>query len=174
MQTGIIRRIDELGRIVIPKEIRRTLRLHEGDEMEITVDDGCLMLRKFSEIENMRHVAKEVVRSLREFTAAEVMVCDNTQVSFYEGGDRKIAEGKIITEQLEKILQSKKYTLLMDDKRVPLYEGDPINWDCQVISPIVAQGDLVGGLILLTNKNGNEHLGYVNLAVKILTSLCTK
>jgi len=121
MQTGIIRRIDELGRIVIPKEIRRTLRLHEGDEMEITVDDGCLMLRKFSEIENMRHVAKEVVRSLREFTAAEVMVCDNTQVSFYEGGDRKIAEGKIITEQLEKILQSKKYTLLMDDKRVPLY-----------------------------------------------------
>ncbi|HKL93941.1 MAG TPA: stage V sporulation T C-terminal domain-containing protein [Clostridia bacterium] len=172
--TGIVRRIDELGRIVIPKEIRRTMRLSEGDEMEICVADGMLTLKKFSEIENMREYAGDIVMTLRDFTSAEVMLVDLSTIVLYEGGMKKKTQGLGISHELESILRGREFKLLTGKERIPLYENDQLEFKSQIVSPIVAQGDVVGGLVMLTNNNGQELSGYVNLAVQILVPICTK
>lgn len=172
--TGIVRRIDELGRIVIPKEIRRTMRLSEGDEMEICVDNGVLLLKRFSEIENMRKYADEIVLILRDFTSAEVMLVDLGTIVLCEGGLKKSAQGKDLSQELEQVLRGREFKLYTGKERIPLYENDQLEFKSQIISPIVAQGDVVGGLIMLTNNNGQELSSFVNLAVQILVPICTK
>ena len=172
--TGIVRRIDELGRIVIPKEIRRTMHLYEGDEMEICVANGTLTLKKFSEMENIKRVAKNIVMTLRDFTSAEVMLLDLTNIVLAEGGMKKKAQGQPISDAAESILRAKEFKLLTGAERVALFNGDQIEFKTQIISPIVAQGDVVGGLVMLTNNNGQELSGFVNLAVEILIPICTK
>lgn len=79
--TGIVRRIDELGRIVIPKELRRSMRLHEGDELEIAMDGDLMTMKKYSEMEAMRHILEDIAVSLKEFTEADVFVCDGNFVN---------------------------------------------------------------------------------------------
>lgn len=172
--TGIVRRIDELGRIVIPKEIRRTMHLFEGDEMEICVSNGMLTLKKFSEMENIKHVAKNIVMTLRDFTSAEVMLLDLTSVVLAEGGLKKKAQGKDISAQCEKIIRNKEFKILTGNERIPLFEGDSVEFKSQIVAPIVSQGDVVGALVMLTNNNGQELSSFVNLAVEILVPICTK
>ncbi len=172
--TGIVRRIDELGRIVIPKELRRTMHLHEGDEMEIKVSNGMLMLKKYSEIENIKRFAKSIVMTLRDFTSAEVMLLDLSTVVLAEGGLKKRAQGKSITLRCEEIIREKEFKLLTGGERIEIFDGDKIELKSQIISPIVAQGDVVGALVMLTNNNGQELSTYVNLAVEILVPICTK
>jgi AbrB family transcriptional regulator (stage V sporulation protein T) len=172
--TGIVRRIDELGRIVIPKEIRRTMHLYEGDEMEISVSNGMLTLKKFSEMENIKRVAKNIVMTLRDFTSAEVMLLDLSTIVLAEGGMKKKAQGKPISDAAESLLRAKEFKLLTGAERIALFDGDTIEFKTQIISPIVAQGDVVGGLVMLTNNNGQELSGFVNLAVEILVPICTK
>ncbi|MDY5345403.1 MAG: stage V sporulation T C-terminal domain-containing protein [Eubacteriales bacterium] len=172
--TGIVRRIDELGRIVIPKELRRSMRLHVGDELEIAMDGDFMTMKKYSEMEAMRHILEDIALSLREFTEAEVFICDGNFVTLYEGRDKKRAEGQMITDELVKVLRNGSYKLKEGLERIPLYEGDEMAWQSQVISPVINQGDVVGGLVLLTNHNGTSLVGYVNLCVKILSGLCTK
>ena len=82
--TGIVRRIDELGRIVIPKELRRSMRLHVGDELEIAMDGDFMTMKKYSEMEAMRHILEDIALSLREFTEAEVFICDGNFISIWK------------------------------------------------------------------------------------------
>ncbi|MGN1097205.1 MAG: stage V sporulation T C-terminal domain-containing protein [Christensenellales bacterium] len=172
--TGIVRRIDELGRIVIPKELRRSMRLHVGDELEIAVEGEFMTMKKYSEMEAMRHILEDIATSLREFTEAEVFICDSNCVTLYEGKDKKKAEGQIISDELVKVLRAGQYKLKEGIERISLYEGDEMLWSSQIIAPVISQGDVVGGLVLLTNHNGTSLVGYVNLCVKILSGLCTK
>lgn len=172
--TGIIRRIDELGRIVIPKEMRRTLRLAVGDEMEIGVVSGGLVLRKFSEIENMDKVAKDIVYALREFTKAEIFLCDLDNIVLAEGSLKKKAQGRSISYELENKIRARDFVVLTESERISLYDNDDMEMKTQVIAPIVACGDVVGGLLLMTDNDGQELAPLVNLAVKILVPICTK
>jgi len=122
----------------------------------------------------MRRVAGDIVMTLRDFTSAEVMLVDLSNIVLCEGGLKKRVQGKEITNEFEDVLRGRKFKLLTGSERVPLYEGDPIEFKSQIISPIVAQGDVVGGLVMLTNNNGQELSGFVNLAVQILVPICTK
>ena len=106
--TGIVRRIDDLGRVVIPKEIRRTLRIREGDPLEIFTDrEGEVILKKYSPIGELGLFAKQYAESLAQTTGLMVCVSDRDTVIAAAGGAKKDYLGKPISKQLEEAIQER-------------------------------------------------------------------
>ena len=104
--TGIVRRIDDLGRVVIPKEIRRTLRIREGDPLEIFTDrEGEVILKKYSPIGELSAQATQYSESLAQTTGLMVCVADRDTVIAAAGGAKKDYLGKPISKQLEDAIQ---------------------------------------------------------------------
>lgn len=114
--TGIVRRIDDLGRVVIPKEIRRTLRIREGTPLEIFTDrEGEIILKKYSPIGELGAFAGQYAESLAQTTGLTVCVCDRDQVIAVSGGSRKELLGKNISHQLETVIEDRE-NILVDNK----------------------------------------------------------
>ena len=106
--TGIVRRIDDLGRVVIPKEIRRTLRIREGDPLEIFTDrEGEIILKKYSPIGELSSFAKQYAESLSQTMGCLVCVCDTDQIVAAAGNGKKELQDKYISKQLERILEDR-------------------------------------------------------------------
>ena len=93
MQAGIVRRIDELGRIVIPKEMRRTMRLQVGDEMEICSDGENITLKRYSGFQSVLSEVKGIAKSLCEYTEADVLFVSCGRVIVSEGANKKHYQG---------------------------------------------------------------------------------
>ena len=151
--TGIVRRIDDLGRVVIPKEIRRTLRIREGDPLEIFTDrEGEIILKKYSPIGELSTFAKQYAESLSQTIGCLVCVSDMDQIIAASGSGRKDIQEKFITKQLEKVLEEREEILaaLGDKKFVKVTNDQEENYSYEVISPIVCEGDVIGSVILLT------------------------
>lgn len=153
--TGIVRRIDELGRIVIPKEIRRTLRIREGDPLEIfTNHEGGVILKKYSPIGELGELAKEYVESVANVAKCTVCVADRDQIVAAAGPDRKHYTGKDIHKDLKQCIDDRANLLSSDKKglhcRVVEDEDQEVN---QAIGSIVAEGDAIGAVILLSNDS---------------------
>ena len=89
MKTGVIRRIDELGRIVIPKEIRRSLRIKEGESLEILVDNENIILKKYSLIKNLNDFAQNITDSIKSFIKNSVLICDTDSIIAVSGDLKK-------------------------------------------------------------------------------------
>ena len=103
--TGIVRRIDDLGRVVVPKEIRRTLRIREGDPLEIFTDrEGEIILKKYSPIGELSAFAGQYAESLAQTTGCLVCICDMDQVVAAAGSGKKELTDKYISSQLMKLL----------------------------------------------------------------------
>ncbi len=101
--TGIVRRIDDLGRVVIPKEIRRTLRIREGDPLEIFVDrDGEVILKKYSPISELGDFAKEYADALYDSLGHNVLVCDRDSIIAVSGVSKKEYLNKSVGDLIEK------------------------------------------------------------------------
>jgi len=152
--TGIVRRIDDLGRVVIPKEIRRTLRIREGDPLEIFTDkEGEIILKKYSPIGELGNFAKEYSDSLAQSSGHIVCVVDKDQIIAVSGGAKKELMEKNISAELERAINSRNVHMASreDHNFVPILENEPINiYNNQIISPIVAEGDVMGAVILLS------------------------
>ena len=119
--TGIVRRIDDLGRVVIPKEIRRTLRIKEGDPLEIFTDrEGEIILKKYSPIGELSAVAKEYAEALAMTSGHSVCITDRDQVVAAAGNNRKEYAGKAISRQLENLIQNRDQLL---DHRITSHMG---------------------------------------------------
>ena len=88
--TGIIRRIDDLGRIVIPKELRRSLRIKNGDTLEVFVDNDNIILKKYSPMESIEEAASKYVDSFNQVIKHSVIVCDKDKVIAVSGGLKRI------------------------------------------------------------------------------------
>ena len=106
--TGIVRRIDELGRVVIPKEIRRTLRLKDGDPLEIFTDRDELMLKKYSPIATLEKFSESTTKSLSDLSGYLAVICDTDEILYASGEGRKDFAGKQITEKLEQIMKDRR------------------------------------------------------------------
>lgn len=166
--TGIVRRIDDLGRVVIPKEIRRTLRIREGDPLEIFTDrEGEVILKKYSPIGELNEFANEYCDSLYETTNVVAIISDRDNIIAIAGGSRKEYLEKRVSPELERIMESRN-TYITDNGNKPIklfYEDeDPNDYSAQVISPIVMQGDPIGTVILMS-KEPNVTMG--ELEVKL-------
>lgn len=162
--TGIVRRIDDLGRVVIPKEIRRTLRIREGDPLEIFTDrEGEVILKKYSPIGELSDFSKEYVESLHSSMEHITCIADRDTIIAVAGAPKKELLDKRVSPALEKVMEDK-VTVLMnqsgDNKLINVTaeeEGTP-KYTSGVIAPIVTQGDPIGAVILLS-REANIHMG---------------
>ena len=142
--TGIVRRIDELGRVVIPKELRRTMHIKEGEEMEVYVaPDDTLVLKKYSALKDYAEVAQGYVDILMKHTNASCFVCDMDAV--VAASDKKLCQKRIGTS-LERTLEKRRSMRLFDRTFSPV-EGVEAPQE-MAISPVVVGGDVLGGVVL--------------------------
>ncbi len=154
--TGIVRRIDDLGRIVIPKEIRRTMRIREGDPLEIFTDrEGEVILKKYSPINELGEFATEYSESLFESIGFDCIITDRDTTIAASGASKKDYLNKRISSDLEAIIETKKtYNSFKSHKviRVSVEEVDVDEYASQVIVPIISQGDSIGAVILMSRE----------------------
>jgi AbrB family transcriptional regulator (stage V sporulation protein T) len=151
--TGIVRRIDDLGRVVVPKEIRRTLRIREGDPLEIFTDrEGEIILKKYSPIGELGLFAKQYADSLAQTTGHVIAISDKDQFVAASGSMKRELLGKAITPELERVIEERENILASkEDKNfIHIVADDDTEYTCQVIWPIISEGDAIGAVIVLT------------------------
>ena len=151
--TGIVRRIDELGRVVIPKEIRRTLRIRESDPLEIFTDrEGEIILKKYSPIGELSVFAQQYAESLAQTSGCLACVCDMDQIIAAAGNGKKDFQEQFISQQVQRILQGRSFVTASVGERafVPIINGQAEEYVSEMIAPIMCEGDVVGGVILLS------------------------
>lgn len=150
--TGIVRRIDDLGRVVVPKEIRRTLRIREGDPLEIFTDrDGEIILKKYSPIGEIGEFAGQYAESLSQTTGHTVAISDKDQIIASAGNSKKDLELKSISPDLETAIEERKIVIAAkDDKKFISIIDEEHEFTYQVICPIISEGDAIGSIIILT------------------------
>ncbi|WP_077368922.1 stage V sporulation protein T [Anaerosalibacter sp. Marseille-P3206] len=164
--TGIVRRIDDLGRVVIPKEIRRTLRIREGDPLEIFTDrEGEVILKKYSPIGELNEFATEYCEALYETINHMVVITDRDTIIAVSGGSRKEYLDNRVSQDLEKMMENRTvYNTTANNKPVRLFFEDE-NVDkyvAQIIVPIVMQGDPIGSVIFISKEPGTS-MGEIEL-----------
>ncbi|MDB4868995.1 MAG: spoVT [Cohnella sp.] len=154
--TGIVRRIDDLGRVVIPKEIRRTLRIREGDPLEIFVDrDGEVILKKYSPIGELGEFAKEYAESLYESMGHIAMITDRDTVIALAGASKKDYLEKPIGSLLESCMENRKIMMETEAGNYEiLRDGGGESFSSFVAAPIVAGGDPIGTVVFLSKEDG--------------------
>ncbi len=155
--TGIVRRIDDLGRVVIPKEIRRTLKIREGDPLEIFTDkDGEVILKKYSPIGELGDFAVQYAESLHNASGHITCIADRDSIIAVSGDNRKEYFSKPLSDELERIIQDKQSVIVSskDEKPVSIVSGESSSkrYSSQVVVPIVAEGDPIGAVILLSTE----------------------
>ncbi|WP_285891413.1 stage V sporulation protein T [Paenibacillus pasadenensis] len=150
--TGIVRRIDDLGRVVIPKEIRRTLRIREGDPLEIFVDrDGEVILKKYSPIGELGDFAKEYAESLSESTGHITLISDRDTVIAVAGASKKDYMDKPVGSLLEQAMDSRKTALESGEHEI--VKNAPETYSSFVAAPIIAGGDPIGTVVLMSKED---------------------
>lgn len=167
--TGVVRRIDDLGRVVIPKEIRKTLRIKEGDPLEIFTDkEGEIILKKYSPIGELSEFATEYAETLAKTTGHIACITDKDTVIAVSGGSKKDYLEQGISPELEQIMDGKEnYTSKENnDVAIPITKNDNNSKknNAQVVYPIIADGDVIGTVILLS-KDENVKMSEVEQKV---------
>lgn len=173
--TGIVRRIDDLGRVVVPKEIRRTLRIREGDPLEIFTDhEGDIILKKYSPIGELGAFAGQYAESLAQTTGNLVCVSDRDHIIAAAGNGRKDYDGKPISRQLEYMIEDRAHQVSEKNEKsfVKITLDDNSDYQTQAISTIISEGDAIGAVIMCSKdektKSGNAQEQLVQTAARFL------
>ena len=157
--TGIVRRVDELGRLVIPKEIRRTMRLAEGTPLEIFTDrEGQIILKKYSPMMELGNFAKQYAESVAQTMNQKVAVSDRDQIIAVAGASKKDLLGKAIGQAAEKVMEDRRAVNVGDTAIHSLFRGNTDSgiektFSAQVMAPIIAEGDPIGTVIIATKDS---------------------
>ncbi len=162
--TGIVRRIDDLGRVVIPKEIRRTMRIREGDPLEIyTSADGEVIFKKYSAIGEMAGNAANVADVMTKLAGCPVVVFDRDHVVAVAGVQKREFNERRVSQGLEEIIEARRtYVYKSGEQKVFPVEG--VDRPAIACAPILTSGDVTGAVAFLSN--GGEPLAtdiHVNL-----------
>ncbi len=161
--TGIVRRIDDLGRVVIPKEIRRTLRLREGTPLEIFTDrEGEIILKKYSPMAELGNFAKQYADALAQSTGLAVCVTDRDQVIAVAGGAKRELLQKSISKALEQSILNRNNIMAGKEEGqfIPVTDEDAEEYSGQVTAVILCEGDAIGSVLLLS-KDPKYKMGTV-------------
>lgn len=167
--TGVVRRIDDLGRVVIPKEIRKTLRIKEGDPLEIFTDkEGEVILKKYSPIGELSEFAVGYADTLSKTTGHIACITDKDTVIAVSGGSKKEFLEQGLSEELEQVMEDKEiYTSKENnDLSIPITKNDnkERKFNSQIVYPIISNGDVIGSVILMS-KEANTKMSEVEQKV---------
>lgn len=153
--TGIVRRIDDLGRVVIPKEIRRTLRIREGDPLEIYTDtDGEVIFKKYSPIGELSGFSAQYAEVLAKISGFPILICDRDHIVSVAGVSKKEYMERRVTTVLEDLMETRRnyFSNGTSDRFQPV-EG--IDRNASIIYPIIAAGDITGAVIMLFDEQSS-------------------
>ena len=176
--TGIVRRIDDLGRVVIPKEIRRTLRLREGTPLEIFTDrEGEIILKKYSPMMELTAFSGQYAEAMAQSSGLMVCITDRDQVVAVAGGPKKELLSKTISRELERVIMERETVqAATGDKRfLHLVPDEVEGLYAEVIVPIICEGDAIGSVALFSRdqraKMGDTELKLAQTAAGFLGRL---
>ncbi len=142
--TGIVRRIDDLGRVVIPKEIRRTMRIREGDPLEIYTDrEGEVIFKKYSPIGELATFAAQYADTLHKTCDLNVIICDRDAVIACAGISKKEYTDRKLSSEFEEIIEARSlYSCESGGGEIPVIDGGAYSVSCAM--PIISGGDITG------------------------------
>lgn len=155
--TGIVRRIDDLGRVVIPKEIRRTLRIREGDPLEIyTATDGEVIFKKYSPVGEMSVFAGQYADVLSRISDLPTIITDRDHVIAAAGVSKREYLERRITSALENYMENRRSYRSEPTEAASVEPVEGIERSAAVIYPIIAAGDVSGSVVMLKNENNKQ------------------
>lgn len=153
--TGIVRRIDDLGRVVIPKEIRRTMRIREGDPLEIyTSNDGEVIFKKYSPIGEMSENAAQVADIMYKLAGCPVAVFDRDHVVSVSGAAKKEWNARRVSPELEDLMESRRM-YFSENGDASLIPAEGVDKKAVACLPIISSGDVTGAVAFLDNGTGS-------------------
>ena len=161
--TGVVRRIDDLGRVVFPKEIRKVQRIKEGDPLEIFTDkEGEIILKKYSPIGELTEFASTYADTISKTTGHITCITDKDTVIAVAGGSKKEFLEKNLSKELEEVIENKEVFKSKENNEIAITitqnEGRERIYNSQVIYPIITDGDVVGTVILLSKEPNKKML----------------
>lgn len=146
--TGIVRRIDDLGRIVIPKEIRRTLRIKEGDPLEIYTDrEGEVIFKKYSPIGELQSFASEYADTLQKTSSMPIFICDRDEIIAVSGASKKEYMDRRISKGLEEIVEGRSLYVRESGQETVAVTSDGGSHYVNCAMPILSEGDVIGCVV---------------------------
>lgn len=164
---GIVRRIDELGRIVIPKEIRKTLHIKNGENLEIFINDDQIILKKYSELGNLSELSDTIAQTLNLYLKTSVLISDTDKFISISGPLKKQYQNKEISETILKYINARKI-VTVQDKKIKLTKDKTEDGNI-VVSPIIANGDEIGSIVVVSNEElTKNNIDMINLLSKVL------
>lgn len=165
---GIVRRIDELGRIVIPKEIRKTLHIKNGENLEIFVQNETIIIKKYSELGNLKELSDTLTKTVNQILKDNILITDTDKFISIEGNLKTKYLNKEISEIILKYINERNLVTLKN-QNINLTKENKETGNI-IISPINSNGDAIGSIIFITNKIITEKtLNTINLITTILT-----
>ncbi|MBR5447711.1 MAG: AbrB/MazE/SpoVT family DNA-binding domain-containing protein [Clostridia bacterium] len=153
--TGIVRRIDDLGRVVIPKEIRRTMRIREGDPLEIYTDrEGEVIFKKYSPIGELAEFSSQYAETLYKTCGLAVAICDRDAVIACAGIPKKEYVDKKLSFDVEQLIEERSLYYARMGEEIPLTESGVGVVNCMM--PILTEGDITGSVVSLRRSDGES------------------
>ncbi len=165
--TGVVRRIDELGRIVIPKEIRKNFRIKEGENIEIYIDDNNIILKKYSELKNVSDISSSIIDSVFSIINKDIIITDMSNIvelspslkNVFLTKELSVEYQNLITKR-EKVIQKTPQNLLVTDQSIQ---------QSYIMNPLIVNGDLIGSIVLFSKETiTNSDLIVMDIITKIL------
>ena len=168
--TGVIRRIDDLGRIVIPKEIRKNLRIKEGDNLEIYINSEDLVLKKYSHLKKITDLAQELVETLNNYLDKTVLITDTDTVIAMAGKNKKKYNNKSLSTYLINCIQRRQKFLEKTTKNVEFVENEKENCS-YIVSTIISNSETIGSIVIFSEKEKliEEELKIANIASSFIS-----
>lgn len=165
--TGVVRRIDDLGRIVIPKEIRKSLRIREGDSLEIYTDGSdSIILKKYSHVENINNFITQYVDAVYSSSKRDIIVTDTERVIAAAGNFRRDLVGKKISTSLDEKIQKRALLKFEKGEVLEITDNFSINQSA-VLKPITVYGDIIGACIVIADNT----IGDIEKSLVDITSI---
>lgn len=162
--TGIVRKIDDLGRVVIPKEIRKSLRIREGDPLEIFIEKtGEIVLKKYAPMGDMLEIATQYAESLANTSDLVACITDMETIIAISGAPKAEYLARSISEHILNVMEERAIWSTYDDVPMALIDGEnPSKYKAQIIAPIISDADAIGTVILfsLDNKKKISNVEY--------------
>lgn len=153
MKIGTIRRIDDLGRIVLPKGIRQSLRIKSGDNLEIFIENEDIILRKYSELNKLLDIEQTIAKVLKETLKTNVFITDKDKFIIITCPNKQKYINRKINNELLKIIENRKMVIKENEPLLLFDKVEKVNF---IINPLIINGDVIGSIIITTEEKINE------------------